>query len=117
MKHSIPPYNITIRLCQASGSLSAKFASGEIPQQFATAMSMFIDEYADSNLKANEPADRFKDNIFTFLKSVQIAMKEPYQFEPFHQAIRAPFDYYKWFVSVTLFFIVKIRAIRRITLQ
>ena len=60
---------------------------------------MFIDEYADSNLLANQPADRFKDNVFTFLKTVQIALKEPHQFEPFHQAIRSPFDYYRWFVT------------------
>jgi hypothetical protein len=86
------------RNLQATGSLSAKFASGEVPQQFANAMTTFIDEYADSNLQANEPAERFKDNVFTFLKTVQVALKEPYKFEPFHQAIREPFDYYKWFV-------------------
>lgn len=69
---------------------------------------MFIDEYADSNLQANEPAERFKDNVFTFLKTVQVALKEPYKFEPFHQAIREPFDYYKWFVfslSVLIFLV------------
>jgi hypothetical protein len=86
------------QILKATGSLSAKFASGEVPQQFAKAMTMFIDEYADSNLQANEPAERFKDNVFTFLKTVQVALKDPYKFEPFHQAIREPFDYYKWFV-------------------
>jgi hypothetical protein len=86
-------------MCQATGSLSAKFSSGEVPQQFATAMTMFIDEYADSNLQANQPAESFKDNVFTFLKTVQVALKEPYQFQPFHQAIRAPFDYYRWYVT------------------
>lgn len=86
-------------MCQATRSLSAKFSSGEVPQQFATAMTMFIDEYADSNLQANQPAESFKDNVFTFLKTVQVALKEPYQFQPFHQAIRAPFDYYRWYVT------------------
>jgi len=81
---------------QATDSLSAKFASGEVPQQFATVMTLFLDEYAESNLQANEPPESFQNNIFTFLKTIQHAMKEPYQFSPFHEAIREPFDYYQW---------------------
>lgn len=65
-------------------------------------MTMFIEEYAESNLLANEPPERFKENVFTFLKSVQRALKEPHQFDPFHQAIREPFDYYKWCVVAYL---------------
>lgn len=65
-------------------------------------MTMFIEEYAESNLQANEPPERFKENVFTFLKSVQHALKDPFKFDPFHQAIREPFDYYKWCVATTI---------------
>lgn len=63
-------------------------------------MSMFLDEYASSNLEADEPPEKFKDNVLTFLTSVQNALKEPHKFEAFHQAIREPFDYYKWCVRI-----------------
>lgn len=86
---------------QVSGSFAAKIAAGEVPQQFANVMTMFIEEYAESNLLANEPPERFKENVFTFLKSVQQALKDPYKFDPFHQAIREPFDYYKWCVATS----------------
>ena len=59
-------------------------------------MQQFLDEYASSNLEANESPEKFKENVLTFLKTVQQAMKDPYQFQPFHTAIRDPFDYYKW---------------------
>lgn len=76
--------------------MSAKFASGEVPQQFATVMTLFLNEYAESNLQAEETPEAFQNNIFTFLKTIQHAMKEPYQFNAFHEAIREPFDYYNW---------------------
>jgi glycerol-3-phosphate O-acyltransferase len=80
----------------AVGSLQAKVASGEAPEVFVKVLSQFMEEYADSNLQANEPPEQFKENTFTFLKSVQQALKAPHQFEAFHKAIREPFDYYKW---------------------
>ena len=80
----------------AVGSLQAKVQAGEAPAQFVAVLSQFMEEYADSNLQANEPPERFKENTFTFLKSVQQALKSPYKFEAFHKAIREPFDYYKW---------------------
>ena len=80
----------------AVGSLQAKVQAGEAPAAFVSVLSQFMEEYADSNLQANEPPDRFKENTFTFLKSVQQALAAPHKFEPFHKAIREPFDYYTW---------------------
>jgi len=59
-------------------------------------MSGFLAEYASSNLEAGQSPEQFQTNLFTFLKSVGQAMEKPHQFQPYHQAIRAPFDYYKW---------------------
>lgn len=50
-----------------------------------------------SNIDAAEPPLRYKENIVNFFKNVQYAIESPYQFQPFHQAIRSPFDYYSWF--------------------
>jgi len=59
-------------------------------------MTDFLAEYASSNIDAGTPPDQFKTNLFTFLKSVSTSIKSPHKFEPFHKAIRSPFDYYKW---------------------
>jgi len=32
----------------------------------------------------------------TFFKQIGAAMENPHKFKPFHEAIREPFDYYKW---------------------
>ena len=50
-----------------------------------------------SNIDAAEPPLRYKENIVNFFKNVQYAIESPYKFQPFHQAIRSPFDYYSWF--------------------
>jgi hypothetical protein len=83
---------------KAIGTLKAKAAAGESPEYFANIMADFLEEYATSNLEAKESAESFKNNVFTFLKSVQQAISDPHKFQPFHAAIRQPFDYYKWCV-------------------
>jgi hypothetical protein len=45
---------------------------------------------------AKQTPEQFKTNIFTFLKLITDAYKSPYQFKPFHQALRQPFDLYAW---------------------
>jgi len=53
-----------------------------------------------SNKIAGESPLKFKDNILIFFKNIQEAMENPYQFQPFHQAIREPFDFYKWYAMI-----------------
>ena len=61
-----------------------------------TTTQQFLDEYGTSNIEANQSPEKFKDIIFSFLNGIQLAMREPHPFEPYHKAIREPFDYYKW---------------------
>lgn len=81
---------------EAFGSLKARVDAGKAPSQFAGMMSDFLSEYASSNLEAGQPPEAFQKNLMTFLKSVSQAMEAPHKFSPYHQAIRQPFDYYKW---------------------
>ena len=82
---------------QAKASLKSSGSSSKpSAQAFAGMMSEFLAEYASSNLEAGQPPELFQTNLFTFLKSVSQSIESPYAFQPFHQAIRAPFDYYKW---------------------
>lgn len=80
----------------AIGSLKAKVAAGKAPEAFAHMMSDFLNEYASSNIEADLPPEQFQNNLFTFLKSVSTAIESPHKFNPYHTAIRTPFDYYKW---------------------
>ena len=79
---------------QAMATLNDK--SKNTPEQYVTMLSDFLVEYAASNMEAGLPALEFQQNLFTFLKSVSKAIEAPHAFQPFHSAIRAPFDYYKW---------------------
>jgi glycerol-3-phosphate O-acyltransferase len=87
---------VFLLLTKALGALSAKAAAGEANPEFVAILNQFLEEYATSNLEANTPPEKFKEMLLTFLKSVQQAIKEPHKFEPFHKAIREPYDYYKW---------------------
>eukprot|EP01035_Chromulina_nebulosa_P019310 gene19310-25171_t len=81
---------------QAIESMAAKAADGSVPQYVVKMLSDFLEEYTESNVEAHSAPEVFASNVMTFLKSVQTALVNPYQFKPFHSAIREPFDYYKW---------------------
>jgi len=49
--------------------------------------------FYESYKRINPEADRY---FATLLKIVEEQKVRPYQFEPYHEAIRAPFDYYKF---------------------
>lgn len=50
---------------------------------------------ASSNAEAGTPPERCLEVTQVLLREVMQALHSPHQFKPFHQAIRAPFDYYK----------------------
>lgn len=78
----------------ATSTIKQKVIDGQIPQSFVTLMGSFFDEYTQSCIESNETPENFKKNIFSFLKYVQDAISQPYKFQPFHQAITSPIDYY-----------------------
>jgi hypothetical protein len=81
---------------QIKSAMSTKFTGGIVPEQFRTLMNTFLEEYGQSNLEAKQDPISFKNNVVQFLLSVKEATENPYQFSPFHKAVRKPFDYYTW---------------------
>lgn len=77
-------------------ALNKKASENKSLERFIGIIASFIDEYTASSIEANETPDKFKYNLLTLLKLVQEALQNPYQFQPFHTAIREPLDYYKW---------------------
>jgi|TARA_B110000091_G_scaffold187428_1_gene208633 hypothetical protein len=69
-----------------------KIAAGETDAAVATPLLQFLNEYADSSEKAGQNPDFFQENVQVLMKSVNTAVKDPYKFSAFHQAIRTPFD-------------------------
>jgi glycerol-3-phosphate O-acyltransferase len=78
------------------GIRASALSNKELPPQLADMMSTFLDDYSRSNLDAQMPPEVFQKNIVSFFKTVQTAIKDPHKFEPFHKAIREPYDYYKF---------------------
>lgn len=77
-------------------ALSAQVESGEAPEKFAEIVRNFINEYAQTYQDADETPEQYQYFVTTLLKFVQESLKSPFKFEPFHEAIREPFDYYEW---------------------
>jgi hypothetical protein len=49
-----------------------------------------------SNIAAGQDAKTFEFNVNTFLNEVKSAALDPFKFQPFHQSVRQPLDYYTW---------------------
>ena len=69
---------------------------GKLPPSFDSMCKDFVDEYAGSLYDANTTPEVFKRNIVSLFSQVELAVKQPYKFQPYHQSIREPFDYYKF---------------------
>lgn len=74
----------------------ASMALSQAPEGFVQQMNGFLSDYKESNIASKYTADKYKFNLMTFLKTIQQAYKAPHQFQPYHQALREPFDYYSW---------------------
>ena len=65
-----------------------------IPEQYEPVMQGFFTSYMTEVYKAGNDVDYYETVLTNLFKKVLQNMKEPHQFEPFHKAMREPFDYY-----------------------
>ena len=65
-----------------------------VPQKYQTLMVSFFTSYMVEIYKANRDMDKYEGLLTQLMKKVLETAKDPYNFEPFHKAIREPFDYY-----------------------
>jgi glycerol-3-phosphate O-acyltransferase len=74
--------------------LDAIFTSGALTPEISEGMRRFYTSYAEAIAKGGKnPAD-YTAVFVNFLQLVGEHLKNPYQFHPYHEAIREPFDYY-----------------------
>lgn len=65
-----------------------------IPEKYEPVMQGFFTSYMTEVYKAGNDVDYYEKVLTNLFKKVLENMKEPHQFEPFHAAMREPFDYY-----------------------
>jgi len=69
---------------------------GSKREAFVNALDYFMMDYAESSYEVGYDEKDYMRIIGSLLKNVAANMKDPYIFEPFHRAIREPFDFYRW---------------------
>lgn len=65
-----------------------------IPEKYEAVMVDLFTSYMTEVYKAGKDTDHFEGLLTQLFKKVLEQFKEPYNFKPYHQAIREPFDYY-----------------------
>mmetsp|Transcript_30885 Transcript_30885/g.52255 ORF Transcript_30885/g.52255 Transcript_30885/m.52255 type:complete len:387 (+) Transcript_30885:95-1255(+) len=81
---------------QIKSGVAAAASEGKVPEGILQTLDGFLDDYVESNLAAKSSPEFFQQTVGTFIAGVQKALQDPYPFEPYHVAIREPFDFYKW---------------------
>jgi len=78
--------------------VAAKLAKAQekydIPEQYVNVMGGFFTSYMTEVYKAGNDVDYYEKVLTDLFRTVLERSKEPYKFEPFHKAMREPFDYY-----------------------
>jgi len=67
----------------------------DIPDKYMDVMSGFFTSYMTNVYKAGNDLDYYENVLTELFKKVLETAQTPYAFEPFHQAIREPYDYYE----------------------
>lgn len=70
--------------------------SEKLPNNLGKILRHFFKSYIDALKSQYENPDPFISVLYKYSELVIEAIHHPYLFEPFHQSIRAPFDYYQF---------------------
>jgi glycerol-3-phosphate O-acyltransferase len=65
-----------------------------IPEKYEGVMADLFTSYMTEVYKAGKDTDKYEGLLTQLFKKVLEQFKNPYNFEPYHKAIREPFDYY-----------------------
>merc|ERR1712113_1296827 len=79
---------------KVAAKLQAAQEKYDIPENYLTLMQSFFSSYMTEIYMAGRDMDLYEERLTLLMKKVLETVKTPYEFEPFHQAIREPFDYY-----------------------
>jgi len=73
------------------------FASQEyIPDKYGDILRGFSGSYKEVIIEHGEDPDNYIDIFTTFIDLIEDQFRKPHKFKPYHEKIRAPFDYYNF---------------------
>jgi len=67
----------------------------DIPASYEPVMKGFFTSYMTEVYKAGRDTDHYEKALTNVFKKVVENMQKPHQFQPFHEAMREPYDYYE----------------------
>jgi len=65
-----------------------------VPEKYLMTLGGFFTSFMTEVYMAGEDTDKYEELLSVLMKKITACVKEPYEFEPYHEAIREPFDYY-----------------------
>lgn len=68
--------------------------SGKMPHMLTHNLVNFYQSYAEAVIKNGHPMEEYEPILIQFLDLVQQQLEAPFHFEPYHERILSPFDYY-----------------------
>ncbi|MCP5503622.1 MAG: 1-acyl-sn-glycerol-3-phosphate acyltransferase [Chlamydiales bacterium] len=71
-------------------------SSKVIPEKYPQIFREFLNSYQEVIIEHGEDPENYIGIFDTFIELVKEGFKKPFTFEPYHEKIRAPFDYYKF---------------------
>ncbi len=75
-------------------------ANGDLPPPIARTLDKFCRSYQEAIENNGKPFNEYRGILTTFVNLVIEELKSPSTFEPYHQQIRAPFDYYQFGLEI-----------------
>lgn len=75
-------------------SIQKIFSSGLLTKEISLGMGHFYKHYRVAIAKGGKDPKDYTKIFIKFLEIVAEHLKNPYKFEPYHEAVRKPFDYY-----------------------
>lgn len=76
--------------------LNEGFKEGWLPDRFKVILEGFYSSYKKNIEDHGMQMSRYEPLFVNFLGFIKEQFFSPYQFEPYHERIRKPFDYYTW---------------------
>lgn len=86
-----------------NGSIQALLAkidklsdSKELPEKYTQILKDFIRSYQEVIRNHGNDPESFTDVFYSFIEFMKEQVRDPFQFEPYHEKMRSPIDYYKF---------------------
>eukprot|EP00310_Coccolithus_braarudii_P022115 CAMPEP_0183355582 /NCGR_PEP_ID=MMETSP0164_2-20130417/40968_1 /TAXON_ID=221442 /ORGANISM="Coccolithus pelagicus ssp braarudi, Strain PLY182g" /LENGTH=366 /DNA_ID=CAMNT_0025528731 /DNA_START=169 /DNA_END=1269 /DNA_ORIENTATION=+ len=80
---------------KVAAKLAAAQEKYDVPEKYITLMRSFFSSYMTEIYMADRDMDTYEALLTRLMKKILETAKQPYQFEPFHKAMREPYDYYE----------------------